>query len=104
LRFYGLDLRREIETMGVRRLFALVQGLPLDAATWREERTWTQRDELAALQVELTDVWGRLIFSALGGKPKGKPLRIARPAQQAEEKQITSDPGEIARWFRQNVR
>jgi hypothetical protein len=50
---------------------------------WREEyddaQSWTNANELAAIQCELTDAWSRLIFTALGGKPKGKPLTIQRP-------------------------
>jgi hypothetical protein len=32
LRFYGLDLRLEVQSSSVRRLVALIQGLPGDSA------------------------------------------------------------------------
>jgi len=78
LRTYGFDLVAEWGEIGVRRLMVLVNGLPSDSPVWSEE-SWTRRDEFAALQLELTDVWSRLIFSALGGKPKGERLKIRRP-------------------------
>lgn len=83
----------------------LINGLPPDAAVWREETAWTFRDELAATQIEITDIWFRNLFVALGGKPKGKPIRIERPKQGEPEKQSkrTNDPAVIAGFFAKHI-
>lgn len=61
----------------MRRILALVHGLPMEAAVWREERPqWTTEHELLATAAEVSDAGFRAVFQALGGKPKGKPLQI----------------------------
>lgn len=84
--------------MGCRRLWALVSGLPAESATWRQE-SWPIEAELAATQVELTDIWGRALFAALGGKPPGEPIHVQRPGETAlpKRKRGLSDPDEIRR-------
>jgi len=65
---------------GPRRLWALVNGLPAEAAVWREEMAWTLRDELAALQVELLDTLIRAQIKLWTGKnARGRPIRVERP-------------------------
>lgn len=81
----------------------LLKGLPPDSAFMAGEARWTRTDEFLAAQLELTDGWSRLLFAAAGGKPKGKPLRIERPAlpddDKPEKKEIETDTMKIARWF-----
>lgn len=99
---YGFDLPREAESAGVRRLFVMLQGLPPEAATWREEMGWTQADEFAASLLELTDAWGRATVMALGKKPRGKPLQIPRPNKTPrgkEVREVTTDAAAIGRFF-----
>jgi hypothetical protein len=46
--------------MPARRMYALITGLPDDAAVWRaDKRGWSQQDELLATQTELLDQLGR---------------------------------------------
>lgn len=69
-----------MQVEGVRRLLALITGLPMDAAVWREERPqWTTEHELLATVAEVNDAGFRALFAALGGKANGKPLRIEHP-------------------------
>lgn len=76
----------------LRRLNALVNGLPLEAAAFREDKpSWTQRDELLATVIEVVDAWGRQTVSAVvsvqGGKVKlPEPLRIEHPDRPKPEK------------------
>ena len=58
----------------------LVQGLPENAALWRED-SWTRQDEMLASLLELTDAWGHAMIAVHGGKMKGnpKPLHVKRP-------------------------
>lgn len=64
----------------MRRILALITGLPMDAAVWREERPqWTSEHELLATIAEVTDSGFRGLYAALGGKPGGKPLQIQHP-------------------------
>jgi hypothetical protein len=77
---YGIDLVAEYDTMSARRLWVLVQGLPENAAVWRED-SWTRQDEMLASLLELTDAWGHAMIAVHGGKMKGnpKPLHVKRP-------------------------
>lgn len=105
MRFYRFDLPREAEAAGVRRLCVLLRGLPPEAATWREETRWTDRDELAAMTVELIDGWGRGLAKLLGGKVSGKALQIPRPERSsaAPSSENELDPEALAAWARRNV-
>jgi hypothetical protein len=93
---YGIDLAAEWGDIGIRRLSVLVDGLPFDAPVWREEKdeadSWTRADELAALAIEVTDMYGRLTLQAAGHKLKGKPIRINRP-DHVEEAQAAASSG-----------
>jgi hypothetical protein len=53
--------------------------------------------ELAATQVELTDIWGRALYTLWGGKPPGEPISVRRPGEKPKEKKKRglSDPDEI---------
>lgn len=86
--------------LGVRRLWALVNGLPEDSATHRE--TWTLRDEVAAATVEIVDFWGRVGAQLQGVKPRDlpDPVRIPRPGDEERNKpKIEKDPRKIAAFF-----
>ncbi len=68
--------------MPVRRLFALVTGLPDDAAVWRpDRRSWTNAEELAALNVEMLDQVGWLIayWLQVVASPSYRGLRAEMP-------------------------
>lgn len=95
-RFYALDLREQVADprVGVRRLHALVDSLPPEASCWRTDDggpAWTRADELAAVSLELTDVWGRMLHAALlrlGGArqlPDYKPFRVDHPNRPSSE-------------------
>lgn len=87
----------------------LVEGLPIEAATWREERpVWSTTDDLIAGLIQLTDTWGRRSLAAKG-VPKSKlpkPIQIEHPdrnraatERQKRERKLTTDPNEIAAFF-----
>lgn len=88
----------------------MIEGLPAEAATWRQDRPgWTQSDELAAGHIELLDIWGRLLALALLNPKKfprqlHKPLRIQHPDRPGstpppQARLITTDPREISAFF-----
>ncbi len=91
--------------MGVRRLAALVDGLPPDAALRRDGSMWTLENELTAVTCELLQMWLAMqvgMWMPKGSKvpevvPLTHPDRHKPPA--AERKKATSDPAELARAF-----
>lgn len=90
----------------MRRLWALVQGLPRDAAVWREDiGGWSMQDELAAAQVEVTDQWGRILAQAWGVKRQAlpEPVRLDHPdrrrAAAAPKGKVIRSIDELAAWF-----
>lgn len=109
MRFYRLDLRVEYGGATVRRLLALIRGLPADSATWAGD-SWSTQDEMLAAAVELIDGWGRLHWMALGqdGRKitdaREYGLRVNRPEgvetpDEPSEKITTTDTRVIAQWF-----
>lgn len=106
MRFYGLDLREAYQTESVRRVWALVTGLPAESATWVAD-AWTHQDEMLASAVELIDGWGRLHWVALGGDPRKVDdareygLTVTRPTPPEPDHEVvhTTDTREIMRWF-----
>lgn len=104
---------REAVNDSPRRLHALVQGLPPEAATFRGDGpAWTQQDELLASAIEIVDAWGRQLLSALvavhGGKVRlPEPVRIKHAdraeAPEPQKEKITTDPAEIAAFFAQRL-
>lgn len=92
-----MDLREEAEAMGLRRLWALILGLPPEAATWRKEYQWTWSHELAAANIEVLDGWMRVFARMMGARELGKPVQIPRPGEI--EKKPTNDPVVIRRFF-----
>lgn len=113
-RYYGHDLRQLINTTGARRIWALVRGLPRDAALWREDVPgWTQAHELQAAQIEVTDAWLRAIWQVLYVQtfrkrpPNVRPVRIEhedRRAAPATRRPVERNPQAIKRFFDQFAR
>ena len=90
----------------MRRLVALVQGLPETAACRHpaDEPRWSQEHELLATILMRQDYWFRLLARQWGAKPQNLP-----PAPQIDHPrwappprpQITTDPAEIRQFFQQ---
>jgi hypothetical protein len=92
----------------LRRINALVLGLPEEAVTWRQDRPkWRSEDELGAQILESLDWLRYEVVSGLialsGTKPRLQaPERLGhpdRPAAEQKQSEITSDPSDIARFF-----
>jgi hypothetical protein len=85
LHYYKTDLRQALwghEKVGVRRLAALVHGLPPTSAVFRaNSAAWDDETELAAVQVELTHSLLRTLIAVNSkkGAQLPDPLRIPRP-------------------------
>lgn len=76
--YYRMDLRVEFAHIGCRRMWVLIEGLPLDSAVRRNGKTWTTERELAARQIEQDASLLRIIAEALGVKfrsPAPEPIR-----------------------------
>jgi hypothetical protein len=91
-RFYGRDFRADLygpEALGARRVLALVEWLPPDAALWRSAKTsWSDERELAAVQIEVIDALRRafiMAHSKQGSRPP-EAVRIPRPWEKAEKR------------------
>lgn len=104
--YYGIDLRQACygpHPMGLRRLRALIQGLPPGSAVHRsldpQGSQWTFDTELLAALAELLDHSNRLYLAA--HKNKGaqlpRPISIKRPWDTTQEPQIAS--GEQVKEF-----
>lgn len=67
-------------------MWALINGLPPDAAVWRVDgQQWTLHEELLAIAVERIDAWGVAHARLSGGGKALKdytPLRVPRPGVQ----------------------
>lgn len=88
----------------MRRLCALIEGLPPDAALWRRGRIWTDREELLAGQIESADSWFRILARGFGykGNELPKPPQITHPDRHRAEpvkRKPEQDPGAIRRFF-----
>lgn len=76
----------------MRRLLALVKGLPPEGALHRAVRGtaagWTNTEELLAFLCELTDQTNRLLFGAFSkkGAKAPKPVSIPRPGQENQRR------------------
>lgn len=102
LRYYQRDLIDVLEQEGCRRLWVLVNGLPADAATWRED-VFDRTDELLATLIERRDNWSRALLDALMHKKQIKApgeITIPRPGtEEAQRDRVITDPKEIAAFF-----
>lgn len=106
-RFYGLDLRAEFARQPLRRVSALVSGLPADAVTWRQDG-WPVGDELLATLIEVTDSWSRALFELAAGEKSIQvpgPIEIRRPGSTAETPapRAETDPNVVAAFFRKHT-
>lgn len=91
---YGVDLG---EALGnVRRLSALIDGLPEDSAYHRALGVWSADQELAWLQVMLLDEQARILRAAYIRGPVREPIR--RPGTAPTTQQAT-DTKRIADFF-----
>lgn len=109
---YGLDLRQVCwgpRALGVRRIRALVRGLPLDGVTIRETeldgKSWSITDELLAIQAELIDHGNRMYYSAHAKNPGGvwKPLKITRPSDERPPERTISTVEDVKQFFGDTV-
>jgi hypothetical protein len=96
-----MDLRIGAEDCGLRRLWALVQGLPTTAAVWREQTRWTQQHELTVALIHIVDMWGRINAQLQGAKPSKlpKPPQIERPGEEKPMRKKANDANELAAFF-----
>lgn len=76
-------------------MWVLVDGLPPDAATWRDDpAVFTRQDELLAVAIEEFGRWPRFALQAQGVKSHQLPdIRDVRPKPAA---QLLTDPRDIA--------
>lgn len=108
---YGLDLRQVLwgsSPYGVRRIHALVAGLPPTGAMIRAAATngqpWSVTDDLLATVIEMIDHGNRMFFSANAKKGANvwKPITITRPVNQPSETHEPKKPSsvqEIRKFF-----
>lgn len=84
LRWYGLDLRYEFHTRSARSLWALIQGLPPEAALHRgTDAAWTDLHEMTSM-----------IAQALGVKIKRKkPQNVMSVSDFAAHYRKQADEG-----------
>jgi hypothetical protein len=82
----------------MRRVKALIDGLPPDAMVWRREPGWGIREELAALDVEVGHAALRVLLRAFSksGASVPKQLRIPRPYEDRRRRprRRVADPGQ----------
>jgi hypothetical protein len=86
----------------MRRLRALIEGLPGDAATWREDMLPPVEERLAQL-TERQDQWFRALFGALTHSDQIRvpaEIEIVRPgAHKIPDSHVVTDSRAIAAWF-----
>jgi len=105
LRTYRRDLREDVfgeRPLGLRRLRALVLGLPADAMIWRRVPGWGVDQELAAVSAEIAHSSMRVQLSAYSKKGASIPkaLRIPRPTDTDRRRPRTrrATPADLARF------
>jgi hypothetical protein len=81
-----------------------VNGLPREAATFRDHIGWDAQTELTASLIEVMDRWARQFGVWKGVKQRHlpKPVRIFRPGEEQQQK-VESDPRAIAAFFRKHI-
>jgi len=108
---YGMDLREVLwgdRAPGVRRVLALVNGLPTTGAVFREVafdgKSWSMTDELLATLIEITDFGNKLLFqtNVKAGTKGWDPIVISRPrapAAAATEHREMATTEEMSAFF-----
>jgi hypothetical protein len=81
---------------------ALVKGLPLEAAVFRDDpdlQGWTRTDHLLAALIEVTDAagWRNLAPHVKKGAKLPKPITIDRPGVKKAKRQTS--PAELVARF-----
>ena len=102
-------MRREIwiNHISLRRLAALVFGLPPDAGIWRQDFLPPVEERLAQI-FERQDAWFRALLEAQMGQAKVSvpgELHVVRPSDrdvEPEVRRVETDPDAIAAWFAAN--
>lgn len=106
------------QACGVRRLWSLIEQLPLEAAIWRKEAPgWKLEHELLALIPEVMDGWQRYMARVWGAKQSQLPEAfevehperdrardLARRLKKEDKPKLTTDKAEIAAFFRERTR
>jgi hypothetical protein len=94
-----------VKGTGVRRVRALVYGLPQDAAIWRADG-WPDREELLATLVEVVERWGLVHANQLQGsryRQFPERVQIPRPGTRAPTERtdvkVTRDLSEVGAWL-----
>ena len=87
-------------------MWALVQGLPPEAAVWRQQ-SFTPTEELLVQLLERHDEWARAHLQALLHHKKvtvPPEFKILRPGEDEQPtRRIETDPAKIAAWFQEHV-
>lgn len=95
-----------VNKIGVRRLWALLRGLPPDSAVWRED-TFTPTEEFLVQIMERQHAWNESILGALMGHKKvSVPAapQILRPGEEMPQpRKVETDPRVIAAWFQEHL-
>jgi hypothetical protein len=87
-------------------VWALVSGLPPEAAVWRQN-AFTPTEELLAQFLERHDEWARSHLQALLHHKKvtvPPEVHIMRPGEEPEPaRKVETDPLVIAAWFKSHI-
>lgn len=109
--YYRLDLRETLwgpQSIGVRRLWSLVNGLPPDGVVARAifygGRAWSSADELLSTIVEFLDLHNRMYYTqhTKPGTAVWDPVKIERPTRTMdtpEEKPKQATVAEMRQVF-----
>lgn len=92
--------------MPPRRVWALVQGLSPDAATWRRDH-FPPDVEMVANLIQVVDHWGRQSAIDAGHKQSQlpPPVQILRPGEEPkQDKKMVTDPSEVSAWLARRFR
>lgn len=105
--YYGLDLRRVLygeDAVGLRRLRALIGGLPPGSAVHRSVDPagygWRNTEEMLALIAQLIDHTNRLLFARTQKGQVPKPIHIKRPWERVPERRPVASPDEVRAFFK----
>lgn len=88
-----------MEEIGLRRIRALIFGLPPEAMVWRREYGWGIAEELAAVGLELQHAILRVLIQANSKKGSSPPkqLHVPRPYEARERARRRGRPASAER-------